>query len=295
MEYTKKVHKQYYQFFNLSKKIARLSNWIWSIIAVGLLFYLIGFFKLDLQLMGYSATVAVGMLVVKLIEWISGSIGLYLGTKHPELRYMQGADLNGWYDSTYDYNLKQNWLTKAVENLSVVGVNFSSKKIFSPSANKGKYEYKLSQQYPDSNIVATDICVPNEHIQTSDNIVYLTEPNDALKSAECLSKMGVQKVDLIWDIKGALWHTKDISKFNSLLETYLDILSDNGAVIIDAYDFSSKYILNLKPKNKGYKENSTYTVIKKRLKKVSWFEEAFEVVLTGEGEAKMAVLFKKMH
>lgn len=147
-----------------------------------------------------------------------------------------------------------------MENLEDEGLRLHSVRMSSPSANKGKYEYIVSIKYPKSIIVATDISIPKDHEGSSGNFTYLSEENNALRAKSYLAKIGFENVDLIWDIKGALWHSGKRKKLEGLLKEYYGVLNAEGVIVIDAYDFSQDYILNtLNSKAEGYRENSTFT------------------------------------
>lgn len=258
---------------------------------LSLLISFYGLYKMDYQISTYPLYILFPAAGFNLIAYILALIILLLGRKQTQLKYSFGGELSDWYEPTYLYNKSIHWLDTILNNLQTKGVSFQKSIIFSPSANIGKYEYDISKRYPNSIVVATDITAPNDHLTTENNFTYLLGNNNAMDARNFLKGNNIDKVDIIFDIKGALWYSDN--DLERLLKEYYFILNKGGNIVFDAYGFSLKYLFRMNPRIYGYRENSTFSKINKKLNKSEWVFKHFEIILAGKGETKIAILRKK--
>ncbi|MDT0123851.1 hypothetical protein Q9R46_14415 [Paenibacillus sp. RRE4] len=277
----------------LQRNLASLRKWIISLEVILFLICVVSIFNQELNIEIHILKIMVWLVVPLLSEGAFLFISSVISKRYSGFKYLPGGSLSDWYEPTYIYNVKIRWLDSVLRQLEDEGVNLDSIELLSPSANKGKYEYEISKKYPKTKVVATDITIPIDHVVTSGNFRYLSEKNNALNARNYLKKIGITNVDLIFDIKGALWHSEKFKNLENILKEYYHILNAGGAVVFDAYDFSNEYIFRLDPKIEGYRENSTFSKIKRKLKRSEWFHNHFDMILTGEGETKVAILRKK--
>lgn len=221
-----------------------------------------------------------------------------IARKHPGYSYAKGGTLVQWYDETYAYNTEINWLKRVLANLEAINIDLARVSILvSPSGNKGRYEFELSKDFPQSIFIVTDIEIPEDHINSSGNFHYLAEDNDAINIGRYLNDIAISTVDYIWDIKGALWHNYKGKHLDDMLRAFASVLKPSGCIIIDAYEVNNfmVYINSLKKsKNrKNYLEDSTFQKIKRALKKNSFFKDNFTLIIVGDDEVRMAILKKK--
>ncbi|WP_127549635.1 hypothetical protein [Paenibacillus amylolyticus] len=278
----------------ISVKLAFLRNWIYVLEAVSFVICLVSMFFKEFKLALFILVIMSVLLLILIFEVIILFISSSLSKKNTEFKYLPGGSLSDWYEPTYNYNEKISWLDYVLGKLEDEGVRLESIRILSTSANKGKYEYEISKRYPKSKIIATDISIPKDHVGSSGNFTYLSEENNALNANSYLAKINIENVDLIWDIKGALWYSGKRKKLEILLNEYYNILDVEGVIIFDAYDYSREYFKNtLNSEAEGYRESSTYTRIKRKLEKSKWFNIHFDLDFIGDGEYKVAIMKKK--
>lgn len=289
--------------YRLRKPFGTISllNYIAVFYFLVIMIYFLAFAPGSLVTRGIHFAVASGILLlfmfyVMTLTWINEKIE----TKYPNIRYSPYGTLFKWYDRNYKYNQKKNWLSEVAINLLKLGIDLNLPLILiSPSGNKGKYEKDLASKFPQSKFVVTDYEIPFNHEQSQNNFMYLNTENNALDIKEYLSEIGIDKVDVIWDIKGALWYSAnpkvDKNMLMNLLKAYYSVLSNNGSIVIDAYDYNpNKFPINdLKRALRiGYLEASTFSKIKRRLLVNEEVSKLFEVKFQGEGLSKIVQLKK---
>lgn len=246
------------------------------------------------NLVSIAAYIDCGLLALYVILRTSGN---YLNDYVPKFSYSKYGNLENWYDKTFAYNQRKLWLNNVIHNLKDVIQLANIKVALSPSGNQGKYEYNIAREFSKTRFIVTDISIQPDHIPSSENYEYLSAINNAMHVKTYLTNIGISKVELIWDIKGAFWHNHRSWKLNKLLKSYLSILEDNGFIVFDAYDEIEKDKIKINKRRNvsewdSYIEDSTYTKIKKNLHRNKTFKENFNISIIGEGEAKMAVLKK---
>jgi hypothetical protein len=123
--------------------------------------------------------------------------------------------------------------------------------IASPSANRGVHELSifdgLRNTY-DVNFIASDLADIPDHVGSVnyESSVFKYVPNrNALDLAAVLSENGVTSVDVIFDMKGALWHSSLHKKLKTkdVLDVYKSVLSENGVIVTDAFKTNSLMVI----------------------------------------------------
>lgn len=144
-----------------------------------------------------------------------------------------------WYINTYNA-LGSKWLIEALKELNLP-MNY---RLGSFAANSGLYEadaFKESDKEPVyylSDIHGSNL--KDEIAIAGDNFNYIS---GNVKAQDVTLKMiGNKPLDVIMDIKGALWYALNIKEgtYEDLVEiltTYNKLLSKNGYLLIDWYDF----------------------------------------------------------
>ncbi|MNK43703.1 hypothetical protein D3C87_624160 [compost metagenome] len=219
--------------------------------------------------------------------------------KDVKYKYAKGGSLYRWYDMIHKYNTKIKWLNKVIKNFKEgYGLDFSEIETFvSPSGNKGRYEKELSSKFKNTQFIVTDLNIPEDHEESTDNYIYLSQNNNAFCIKEYLSNIGVFDVNVIWDIKGAIWYNSKGKDLESILKTYYDVLSSEGIILIDGYEgtrigavvniFLRRFGLNV-----GYPERSSFTQIRKNIN--STILSMYDIHKVGDGKYTMYVLKKKI-
>jgi hypothetical protein len=174
--------------------------------------------------------------------------------------YGKGGWLYRWYNANYKYLGKQ-WIRdiyKLLIDHKLIDLKSKDEFVFiSPSANKGKYEkdlFELTNQDRKNNIfIISDLEKIENHECSSigNNIksryIYM-ESKDAADIKNTIKAAGQSKVDIIWDIKGCIWHrstSKQVHELKEVLKNYHEVLKDNGVLIIDNVPYPYIIICNL--------------------------------------------------
>lgn len=195
--------------------------------------------------------------------------------------YEKGQYLENWYSNSVKENGFK-WIKRAGEELKkMYGKNIT---ILSIAANKGTYEKELYKHMIKRgaiiHIIVTDIG-KMEHEKNmylgKSKFEYYSEI-DAFECVSFIKKIDIEKVNAIFDFKGAFWHQLSRKKGNpeKLLEEYIKILKENGAIIIDSinkpwYQKAKKYIAHVFFGRPGT-EQSTYFYLKKKMRKNKQFK-----------------------
>ncbi|WP_405169338.1 hypothetical protein [Paenibacillus sp. FSL H3-0286] len=291
------LKKTYYIGALISKNFVRISAVFFSLLITESLLILSVFITHDSRIPYISYCLLKVTMCLFFVFFLISCLRAALANKFSGISYTKGGTLFSWYNDTYVYNQKINWLQIVLYNISEINIDFSKKMLASPSGNKGWYEHEISKKFPESHIVVTDIKIPEDHIESSVNLQYLPQENDALNIREYLEEINISTVDYIWDIKGALWHNYKGKKLDIMLKAFSSVLKSSGGIIIDAYEVNNfKIYFNTlkKPKNrKSYLEDSTFQKIERPLKKNTFYKDNFTLIIVGDGDTRMAVLKKK--
>lgn len=234
------------------------------------------------------------------------------------LEYSGEGTLNTWYDSTYEYLSKSNWIDNVCNQLlnhpvKLLDIDKENYIFVSPSANKGRYEKEIALKLaPYANkltFIVSDIEEISNHESSfeHENVTYnYLDPCDAFSIQETLNEIGINLVNCIWDRKGCAWYS--VSMFNlrnrksieKVFETYFNVLDEGGIIIFDAENSSGfKQIWN-NLKHQAFNEisssmeSSTYQRIKKYVKRSRYIQEHFDKYIVGEGIYRIVIFRKRL-
>jgi hypothetical protein len=229
-------------------------------------------------------------------------------------KYEKNGILADWYDKSIRfYGL--DW-TKYLGELILDNMNKKEINIISPASNQGIIEKQIFKYIAESgkkiNFICSDICKIEEYEKDEDikNGKYRYIPlRNAYNIKNTLKDVSIEKVDVILDLKGALWYTLSLrffrfGKFYNLLDKYNEVLNDKGIIIIDNYKYSSllsflKEIAKVFNKKIFSEEVPTYTLIKRKSffnkKIMRKIKNKFEIIECNKcsGKVSFVVLKKK--
>ena len=145
-----------------------------------------------------------------------------------------------WYENTYN-SLGSEWLIGSLNKLSELGkLNLDNYTLVNLSANRGYYEWDAYNSHKSYNptyylgdIIAEDL--KDKKGEGDESFHYLEGNTDATKFDTSNLK---EKADVIVDCKGALWHQLlecDKNGITNLLSVYINLLNDDGILLIDCY------------------------------------------------------------
>lgn len=145
-----------------------------------------------------------------------------------------------WYENTYN-SLGSEWLIGSLNKLSELGkLNLDNYTLVNLSANRGYYEWDAYNSHKSYNptyylgdIIAEDL--KDKKGEGDESFHYLEGNTDATKFDTSNLK---EKADVIVDCKGALWHQLlecDKKGITNLLSVYINLLNDDGILLIDCY------------------------------------------------------------
>lgn len=212
--------------------------------------------------------------------------------------YSTGGNKESWYKETIKW-MGVDWMSRAAAILLKEGMISKSKVVMaSPSANVGMYEKELFNYLCDERVKATLVASDLEEINHSERsfnrghskYIYVNGKNNALAIKDTLVKAGIEeKLDVIWDIKGCLWYSfppffltkKARIKITNAFDKYLEVLKDNGIIVIDNISTSVPqlilyYILYMLIGRFGNGEQSTYQKLRKNLKRENTYCRIFK-------------------
>lgn len=156
-----------------------------------------------------------------------------------------------WYENTYN-SLGSEWLIGSLNKLSELGkLNLDNYTLVNLSANRGYYEWDAYNSHKSYNptyylgdIIAEDL--KDKKGEGDESFHYLEGNTDATKFDTSNLK---EKADVIVDCKGALWYQLlecDKKGITNLLSVYINLLNDDGILLIDCYtEGKSEMIHNL--------------------------------------------------
>lgn len=145
-----------------------------------------------------------------------------------------------WYENTYN-SLGSEWLIGSLNKLSELGkLNLDNYTLVNLSANRGYYEWDAYNSHKSYNptyylgdIIAEDL--KDKKGEGDESFHYLEGNTDATKFDTSNLK---EKADVIVDCKGALWYQLlecDKKGITNLLSVYINLLNDDGILLIDCY------------------------------------------------------------
>lgn len=223
-------------------------------------------------------------------------------------QYEKGGRLRNWSRATERYNRKINWLPRVARNLIDSGLFTERNKLIiaAPAANRGNYEIILTRilaKELDIQItcIASDLAFVQHHEKSEEGKNYrflYFQKIDGEKLEPFYQDLGLGEVDLIWDIKGCLWHSKDKKR---VLLQYARLLRPGGSLIVEAHP-GGELITRLRTdflqftgRSWGYCEPSTYSQLKKPFRKSQALQDAFEEIWIQDADNHDCdvVLFRK--
>lgn len=148
--------------------------------------------------------------------------------------------LDTWYNLTRRF-LGNEWFVnmyRAIEKEKLVPNN-KLITLVSPAANKGVYEKYLYDHLKKQNKVEKFIIADIDQIDNNieidkDDKLNFIYGREALKIDDYITKVGIEKVDLIFDIKGSLWYSfRSDGDKEILLKKFHSVLNNDGIIIID--------------------------------------------------------------
>lgn len=211
--------------------------------------------------------------------------------------YERGGRLGKWSRATSKYMSKIGWLNRISQNLISSGLLpvRDNLIIAAPTANAGNRENHLGEYIAAAcnnkvTVFASDLARLKDHAPTSRSnsldFIY-TEGVDAKNLDRLLEDNGQSEVDVIWDIKGYLWYSKNKEQ---TLKGYYDLLSPGGIIILEAHKnnlfliFINDLFLQVFGKIISYVEDSTYFKITKIYQKSSALQELFDEILISDSD-----------
>lgn len=224
-----------------------------------------------------------------------------------EIDYMPGMSLGDWFDKTYQYLTRVGWVSVQWKVLEQLLPDPNYLKFCSPTANKGLIEEELAKLAKDSvskcKFVVSDRLSLPKVVNSVEGVDYrYCRGVNAENIRTMLEGVGLEGVDVIWDIRGWLWYCADKKRKEHELEaafdTYSNVLNKGGLIVVDAAEVAvvrrvlNNKIYKLFNKVKGFAEVSTYDQLKKNRKAMGKTTQNFMMMLVGEGIYRIAI-FKK--
>lgn len=203
-------------------------------------------------------------------------------------RYEQGGSLESWYIKRLE-NIGTTWCVKFAYELKKYVTN-DNLFFVSPSANKGTYEKAIFNQLVNNDLYCVKMVI-SDHAQIMNKAEEEIVKNSLGTSsfidkgkydAKELTEI-VNDCDVIFDMKGAIWHEKKLSDFETLIKTYHRVLCEDGLLIIDCTPETKlniflneiAYIFN---KNHLRTERSTLQILEQKPLKSKIFRYYFEPI-----------------
>lgn len=148
--------------------------------------------------------------------------------------YEKLGRLEKWYTERLD-EIGTNWCLEFADGLIKYLETRNYLVFISPTANLGIYEKAIFVQ------LAKKFCVEmhiSDHAKinfavSNDEITNSFGTSKFINDGVCDAKKLTINCDVIYDIKGAVWHEKGKS-FKTLIGSYYGILNSNGLLIIDS-------------------------------------------------------------
>jgi len=199
---------------------------------------------------------------------------------------------NGVLGSWYSGNLKvvkpayvSEWFNTFIPQYLVDG---SKVGIVSPSANRGVHELSIFdglRSLYEVSFVASDIAEIPDHVGSKDyetSKFHYVPCKNAIDVKTTINEYGLETVNIIFDMKGALWHSSLNPSFKThdIIDVYKSILSDDGIIIIDAFKTSTiKVWLSHFIPFSHMSEESTYYRLRRSRKVRKLMDHGFEKTL----------------
>jgi hypothetical protein len=232
------------------------------------------------------------------------------------LQYEKWGSLSWWSKANNRFNHKKRWIERVYSQLASDGVFNIGKKIrlLSPSANAAHYEKFIAEELTKIKEFVRFIC--SDKVKGADrtgpvirdNLVFTYDEGiDAADIVAFLEKKDEKQVDIIWDIKGFVWHTieavsekeEKIKTLEHIFNIFDRVLTSNGCIVIDAYQSKKRVQLCNQPLVRGfgiifgYAEMSTDSYIHHLYDQSNLLRNLYERTYSGKGIYRMAIYRKR--
>lgn len=224
--------------------------------------------------------------------------------------YKKGFKQHHWSEKSYNYLQSIGWDNTVFKNIQSKNFIHLSRDpenpsiIMSVSANRAQHELKLFEITKDHYSVRF-ICSDLENAKVEAKLVdderfsYLDGNRDAFNLSETMEELKMEKVNVLLDKKGALWHNDSQLKVDEFFQIAHKYLSSDGVVIIDGSVQSrlkqmvSYVYYHLIDRIIFPTERSTVSKIKKYIGPRSFAGNHFEKHEVGSGMYRVIVFKKK--
>ncbi|MET1174362.1 hypothetical protein [Paenibacillus amylolyticus] len=224
--------------------------------------------------------------------------------------YKQGFKQHFWSEKSYNYLQSIEWdntVFKNVQSKDLIHLSRDPENpsiIMSVSANRAQHELKLFEITKDHysvRFICSDLqnAKAEAKLVDDDRFSYLDGNRDAFNLSETLSELELEKVNVLLDKKGALWHNASQVKVDEFFQIAHKHLSSDGVLIIDGSVQSSlkqmvSYVYyHLFDRIIFPTERSTVSKIKKYIGPGSFAGDHFEKHEVGSGMYRVIVFKKK--
>lgn len=197
---------------------------------------------------------------------------------------------NGKYRYWYKNRLKligTSWCSKFATELNQM---VQKDKLFfiSPSANRGVYEKNIFKEL--SQLVQVNMVISDRDEIIKETNLNITNENGTSNFISNLKPMEAKEledhyknVDVLFDMKGALWHAVDSKDFNSLIEVYHNVLTKDGLLITDCtpetnFNIIKNKFIHFFNKKHSKTEISTLQRLEKKRIKMNFLENKFKLI-----------------
>lgn len=228
------------------------------------------------------------------------------------LQYEKYGRLRNWSKATKSFRDKYNWDNRFTTLTAKVIKNEYRNKgseltIIAPSANNGNIENLLAQKLSvvinkQVKVFASDIAQV-EHISSYSKGLIDFYYKEEINGSQLLEVYPF-KCDVIFDVKGFLWHElnsfKKKKKSEKVMDIYYELLKPGGIVIVDGYTHRfqsalinlSSFQLQLFGRISWFAEKSTYEHFKKIYNKSNKLKKRYNLIVEKEGIASVAYFQK---
>ena len=222
------------KIFNLHSKI-----WTFSIYILLLLIFVFAIVSKFLNPLSLTYNFFMWLTFLLVVIMLINLLIIVLQFRSPHREYEEFGYLENWYYERLKI-IGTNWTTDFIKEIYAI-INKSTFSFFSPSANAGVYEkamFNYISKSTTTNFYISDLANLEKfesNVFSSSNFIY-TPKIDVIDAINQLPA----SVDVIFDMKGALWHSFNKSK---ILNKYLDCLNPDGLLIIDSTEVSAYHYI----------------------------------------------------
>lgn len=163
--------------------------------------------------------------------------------------YGEKGRLKDWYDERLE-EIGTNWCPEFASSL-LKYLNVENQKFFvfiSPTSNKGIYEKVIFHQL--ALLTCVEMHISDKEVigvENDEEIAGVFGASKFINDGICDAKELKEKCDVVYDIKGAVWHERG-NDFKELIKNYHRILNKDGILIIDCGPKENIFYINLNNK-----------------------------------------------